>query len=148
MNSLQLKLCDIQGRLFKLAAMQAFSSECFVQLFMKSQVAKCLDSKYNQLQWAGEEYLMEAFLEEAGDRLLKSDERYSQEQMFWMGYLYRYWHFYTGESSKRIIIQAPVSSVRQSYMMFHTMDVSMAIDNLREMHQQHAGKKKRTTAEL
>jgi hypothetical protein len=34
---------------------------------MKSNIAKCLDSKYNSMQWMGEEYLLEEICENAGD---------------------------------------------------------------------------------
>ena len=49
------KLCDLQGRLFVNSLAAGFESEQFVRLFMRSKVAKTLDSKYNRLQWAGEE---------------------------------------------------------------------------------------------
>ena len=55
MDSIQLKLCDIQGRLFELST--DFASEEFIRDFMYSEVAKHLDSPYNKLQWMGEEYL-------------------------------------------------------------------------------------------
>ena len=59
MNELELKLCDIQGRLFELSADKKYSSAHFVKLFMNSEIAKALDSKYNRMQWAGEEYLID-----------------------------------------------------------------------------------------
>lgn len=62
MDSLQLKMCDIQGRLFELSALQGYDSERFVPLFMSSEVAKNLDSRYNRMQWAGEEYFLEEIL--------------------------------------------------------------------------------------
>ena len=36
MNELQLKLCDIQGRLFKLSTLRGINSAEFIKLFMKS----------------------------------------------------------------------------------------------------------------
>ena len=57
MDCIQLKLCDIQGRLFKLST--AYASEGFIRDFMNSKVAEHLDSPYNKLQWMGEEYLMD-----------------------------------------------------------------------------------------
>lgn len=33
---------------------------------MKSATAKALDSAYNRMQWAGEEYLLEEVIDEAG----------------------------------------------------------------------------------
>ena len=59
MDELQLKLCDIQGRLFELSADKGYTSAAFVKSFMTSETAKDLDSKYNRMQWAGEEYILE-----------------------------------------------------------------------------------------
>lgn len=58
MNEIQLKLCDIQGRLFELSAEKKYDSVAFIKAFMMSDVAKELDSTYNRMQWAGEEYLL------------------------------------------------------------------------------------------
>ena len=59
MDILQLKLCDIQGRLFELSGEKRIPSEAFIRAFMTSEVAKGLDSRYNRAQWMGEEYLLE-----------------------------------------------------------------------------------------
>ena len=59
MNEIALKLCDIQGRLFELSADYNYSSMEFIKLFMNSETAKALDSEYNRMQWAGEEYLLD-----------------------------------------------------------------------------------------
>ena len=57
MDELQLKLCDIQGRLFELSAKKKIPSAAFIKTFMTSETAKALDSRYNRMQWMGEEYL-------------------------------------------------------------------------------------------
>ena len=67
MNELQLKLCDIQGRLFELSADNNYGSADFVKTFMTSEAAKALDSTYNRMQWAGEEYLLEELVDVAGE---------------------------------------------------------------------------------
>ena len=59
MDELQLKLCDIQGRLFELSGTNNIPSAAFIRSFMTSDVAKALDSRYNRAQWMGEEYLLE-----------------------------------------------------------------------------------------
>ena len=41
---------------------------------MKSATAKALDSTYNRMQWAGEEYLLEEVIDEAGERFEKPGE--------------------------------------------------------------------------
>lgn len=136
MDQLQLKLCDIQGRLFELSAEKKYGSAAFVRVFMTSDTAKELDSDYNRMQWAGEEYLLEEVESAAGDLLTEAGEIYSIDILYWMGYLYRYWHYYSGEDSAKIYRQAPVETMRRNYMMFHTMDPALAIEDLKEIHKQ------------
>ena len=96
---------------------------------MTSDVAKHLDSEYNRLQWAGEEYVLEELLAE---KEITGGETIDREMLYWSGYLYRYWHFYTGESSKEIYKQAPIKTMKVVYLMYHTMSPEMAIDRLKE----------------
>ena len=132
MDSIQLKLCDIQGRMFERST--AYASEGFIRDFMNSEVAEHLDSPYNKLQWMGEEYLIDELKDE---KTLDTDgEKYSPEVLYWIGYLYRYWACTRGEKSKRIYRQAPAKTMKRNYMAFHTFDPEVAIDNLIEIHQQ------------
>ena len=136
MNELQLKLCDIQGRLFELSAEKKYNSAAFIKAFMMSDTAKELDSKYNRMQWAGEEYLLEEVASVAGESLTRNGEIFSADVLYWIGYIYRYWHYYTGEDSAKIYKQAPAQTMKQNYMIFHTMDPVLAIEDLKEIHNQ------------
>ena len=136
MNGLQLKLCDIQGRLFELSTEKGIGSASFVKTFMNSETAKALDSTYNRMQWAGEEYLLEEVLDSSKDIIVTEIEVYSRDMIYWIGYLYRYWQYYTGESSKSIYKQAPVETMKRNYLMFHTMAPEMAIEDLKEIYRQ------------
>ena len=132
MTSIELQLCDIQGRLFKLSARSGISSTEFIKVFMKSTTAKALDSTYNRMQWAGEEYLLEEVTDEAGDRFEKPREVYAEELIYWIGYIYRYWHYVTGEYSKEIYKQAPVKVMKQNYVRLYMMTPEKVIDLLKE----------------
>ena len=90
MDVIELKLCDIQGRLFELFADSQYSSESLVKVFMASNLAKDLDSEYNRMQWAGEEYLFEELIAVYKEKLVLKKENMSKEVLFWMGYIYRY----------------------------------------------------------
>jgi hypothetical protein len=136
MDCIQLKLCDIQGRLFELSVKQGYDSEQFVSRFMRSDVAKALDSKYNRMQWAGEEYLLEEIIDTCKPEIQQTGNVFPMEVMYWMGYIYRYWHYYKNETSDRIIRQANVKTLNRNYKMFHTMDPELAIDDLIEIQQQ------------
>ena len=150
---------------------------------MTSDTAKALDSSYNRMQWAGEEYLMEEITESAcppsvscsasgasmfcdaaeneKSRSISGSEKksadkaadffaeknadysaknsladgkiYPKEVLYWMGYLYRFWHIYTGESSARIYRQAPAAAMNRNYLLFHTMDPAMAVEDLKKV---------------
>ena len=136
MNELQLKLCDIQGRLFELSADNSYESSTFIKVFMTSDVAKALDSTYNRMQWAGEEYLLEELTAIKGNNLIKKGEIYSKDILYWIEYLYRYWHFYKNESSVKIYKQAPAKIMKRNYLIFHTMAPELAIDDLKEINEQ------------
>ena len=136
MDALKLKLCDIQGRLFELFSDTEYDSESLVKAFMNGEIAKNLDSEYNRMQWAGEEYLLEELIASSKDKLTAKRESFSKDVLFWMGYVYRYWHFYTSEESNKIYKQAPFETMNVNYLMFHTMDVEMAIDDLKEIFKQ------------
>lgn len=136
MNELQLKLSDIQGRLFELSNKKKFPSAEFIKIFMTSKTAKELDSYYNRMQWMGEEYLLEEIISSAGDALSAVGDVYPKDVLYWIGYVYRYWHYYTGESSAKILRQAPALTMKRNYMMFHTMDPVLAIENLKEIYNQ------------
>jgi hypothetical protein len=102
---------------------------------MTGRCAAALDDTYDRLQWAGEEYILEELDEEVGG-LVKSNRLFPIEVMFWAGYLYRYWHFYTGQDSKDIYKIADADRMNESWAGFHTLDVEMAIDDLMEIHEQ------------
>lgn len=141
MNLIESKLCDIQGRLFELSVEKGYDSKLFVKHFMLSKVAENLDSVYNRMQWAGEEYLLEELIDECGDALKKSEKVITKNEIYWIGYIYRYWHYYRDESSKKIYKQAPFERMKINYLMFHTMSPEMAIDDLIEIFNQNQSKK-------
>ena len=134
MDDIQSKLCDIQGRLFELSGAKGYDSATFIKAFMTSETAKGLDSKYNRLQWAGEEYLLAEVVDSA--KLTPGGKVYDKETLFWSGYLYRFWHFTTGEDSREIYKQAPAETMNRNWLIFHTLAPEVAIEDLKEIHRQ------------
>ena len=126
------QLCDIQGRLFELALKNEYDCPAFITFFMNSRAAGALDDTYDRLQWAGEEYILEELEEESGG-LKKAGMIYSAEVMYWTGYVYRYWHYYTNESSREIYETADAHTMNVCWPGFHTLDVEMSIDDLKEL---------------
>ena len=128
----EMTLCDMQGKLFEMSANEGFSSEAFIKTFMLSDTAADLDKLFNHMQWAGQGYIIDRLREQNADTLETDGELYDNETLYWSGYLYRYWHIYTGETSKEIYKQAPAKTMRAVYLMYHTMSPEMAIDRLKD----------------
>ena len=103
---------------------------------MNFDVAKDLDSVYKRMLWAVEEYLIEELTFDNNAKIPCNGMVISSEVMYWMGYIYRYWHFYKDESSSKIYRQASFKTMKRNYMMFHTMDLELAIDDLIEIKRQ------------
>ena len=97
---------------------------------MNSGTAARMDLPYDRLQWAGEEYILDEVVEESGGFPLGAV--WSEDELFWTGYLYRLWHYVTGESSAEISKVANASMMRACYPGYHTLDPEMAIERLRE----------------
>ena len=135
-KSLQLTLCDTQGQLFELAAERGYSSEAFIKAFMTSQVSADMDKEFHHVQWAGKAYILSRMEDELAEGLTKDGEIYDKETLYWAGYIYRYWNFYTGESSREIYKQAPAKTMKVVYLMYHTMSPEMAIDRLKEAYEE------------
>lgn len=137
LNSLQMALCDTQGQLFELAAERGYASETFIKEYMTSAVAADMDKEFHHIQWAGKAYILSRMEDEFADQLVKVGEIYDKEALYWMGYIYRYWHFYTGENSREIYKQAPAKTMNVVYLMYHTMSPEMAIDRLKEAYEKN-----------
>ena len=134
LSRFQRQLCDIQGRLFERSIKFELDSLDYINKFMNSETCAFFDLPYNRLQWAGEEYILATLLDEVDVK--QSGVIFNRDILFWIGYVYRYWHFLTGESSKEIYSQANSDLMNDCYMGFHSLDVEMAIENLKVIHQQ------------
>ena len=129
MGLIELDLCTVQGRLFELAYRSGYEIEGFVNGFMASSVARGLDSDYNRLQWSGEEYILHRVEEECAPA--KGASATDPSALFWIGYLYRYWHLMTGEASREIGAQADFRRMLTVYPGYHTLSCEMAISRLK-----------------
>ena len=131
-KSLQLTLCDTQGKLFELSGERGYDSKAFIKAFMTTDISKDMDKDFHHVQWAGKEYIMSRMEDENPDAIDSNGIVFDNETLYWTGYIYRYWNIYTGESSKDIYKQAPAKTMQTVYLMYHTMSPELAIDRLKE----------------
>ena len=130
MDTIINKLCSIQGRLFELAVIKGYDSEAFIYAYMKSDIARHFNSKYDGLQWMGEEYILDLIEEKYS---LPKGYVYSVDVMFWIGYMYCYWHYRTFHSCIDIIKIASPKIMFQNYYALHTIDKDLVIENLMQL---------------
>ncbi|MDO5572578.1 MAG: antitoxin [bacterium] len=131
-NNDGLLLCQIQATTFEnsIDKMES-SSEIFIRRFMKSEIAKKLDN----------ESVLESNIQ-ANDILQLVDEeygttnygsvKYAHEEMYWIGYLYRYFAItYDITSGQAYKIVKP-KELRSLYLPYHTMDPAQSIERILE----------------
>ena len=124
------QLCNLQGKLFELSARKKLSSQKFIDFYMQSKAARFFDLPFDRTQWLGEESLLLDVLEE--NPKLPQGKTYDTESLFWMGYLYRYWHFFTKQSSSDIGKICDAQTLHTLYPAYHTLDCSLAIERILE----------------
>lgn len=132
MDILYRTIANEQSKLFILSNRKGYDSYDFIEKFMLSDTCRKMDRPYDHLQFAGEAYIMETFLEEINDNVLKSNKNFNEDILDWIGYTYRYWYFYTNETSKEIYKQADVKTMVAIYDAYHCLSEEMAIDRLKE----------------
>lgn len=131
-KSLQRSLSEMQAQLFEMVGKMGYDSPIFIEAFMNSDIAKGLDSDFDFMHWAGKEYILERMQDEHPEAFVTSDNVFDGEVLFWTGYVYRQWHYITGESSKQIYKQANAITMNTNYYGFHTVDVELAVEWLKE----------------
>ncbi len=127
-----LKLCRYQGELFSMSKEKVeCSSPIFLRRFMYSDVAQRMD---------GEGFLYESIrqtdvIDEIDAEFGKSSYgkiKYENEELYWMGYIYRYWCYTHQISSKKLYKMMKPEELRKLYYPYHSLDPAQAIERMIE----------------
>ena len=132
--------CEQQGALFESAFDAKYDMNVFVPTFMRSQAAAGLDADFDHYQWMGPAYILEDVSARHGIGPVRTPngevgepaDAADREACYWMGYTYRWWHYYTGQSSREIYACADYDTMSRCYPGYHTLSCTMAIDRLME----------------
>ena len=97
-----LKLCALQADIFaeSLETTQC-SSPIFIRRFMNSQVAARMDHRGFLLEASDAVSILNEVEAQYGPTSY-GKERYGREELYWLGYLYRYWAYTYEKSSKQV----------------------------------------------
>ena len=125
-------LCELQAKTFETSIDKMnCSSEIFIRRFMKSQIAKRFDNESvlesnmqtnDILQMINEEYGVSNY----------GSVKYTHNEMYWIGYLYRYFVITHELTSTQVYKIVKPKELRGLFLPYHTMDPSQAIERILE----------------
>ena len=132
MDSYGLKMCSLQAQIFEQSHKAVpCGSKIFMRRFMYSKVARRMDK---------DGFLYDAIstsdvLDEIDGEYGKSDygrEKYDEDVLYWIGYLYRYWAYTRQVPSKQIYHIVKPNELQKLYLPYHSLDVDVAIERILE----------------
>ena len=132
MNKQGLQLCDLQAKTFESSIDYAsVSSEIFIRRFMNSKTAKMLDNE-SVLQTNLHEKDFLVMIEEEYGSSKYGSVKYNHNEMFWIGYLYRYFCYTHKLTSVQVYKIVKPKELRGLFLGYHSMDPAQAIERILE----------------
>lgn len=127
-----LLLCDLQAKVFEAAVdFTEISSEVFIRRFMNSKIAKKMDNE-SVLQTNIHEKDILDMIEIQYGKSNYGSVKYTHDEMFWIGYLYRYFCYTYKLSSIQVYKIIKPKELRGLYLGYHSLDPSQAIERILE----------------
>ncbi len=133
-DSTGLLLCRKQAEIFEASLTQVnCSSAVFLRRYMRSEFAARMDERTWPLESGS---VRDAFweIEKEFGPTAYGVIRYSGEELYWMGYIYRYWCYTRGCTSKQVYKIIKPAELRDLYFPYHSLDPADAIDRILEAH--------------
>ncbi len=125
-------MCELQAAVFEGSInFMNTSSEIFIRRFMKSQIVKQLDDESILESNSQPKDILQQINEEYGISDYGS-VKYSSDEMYWIGYLYRYFAATYELTSARIYKLFKPKELREVFPAYHTLDPAQAIERLLE----------------
>jgi hypothetical protein len=132
MDSLGLKMCNYQAKLFeKSLGKMDCSSRIFIRRFMNSNLAKRMDAYGTMFDSLDITEAIDEIEEQYGKSSYGID-KYTTDELYWIGYIYRYWAYVREMSSKQIYKKIKPEQLRNLYFPYHSLDPLQAIERIEE----------------
>lgn len=127
-----LKLCKMQAEVFATSVVKMDSSSLiFIRRFMNSQVAQRMDKDGFLFEACDINHILDEINTEFGVTTY-GKEKYSEVELYWIGYIYRYWSYTYQKTSKQIYKFIKPKELRDLYYPYHSMDPAYAIERILE----------------
>ena len=127
-----LLVCELQAKTFELSIEETQeSSEIFIRRFMNSRIAKRIDSG-DILQTNIQPADLLELVEEQYGRTGYGSVKYTRNEMYWIGYVYRYFSYTYDKSSLQVYKIVKPKELRSMFLPYHTMGPAQAIERILE----------------
>ena len=135
LDDIGLKLCRMQAEIFEESvSLTDCSSPVFLRRFMYSDVASRMDSIGFLFESCDTKAVFKDIENQFGETNY-GKERYSVNELYWMGYLYRYWCYTFEKTSRQVYKIMKPKELRGLYYPYHSLDPAQAIDRILEAKQ-------------
>ncbi len=125
-------LCEMQAKTFELSIdTMDCSSEIFIRRTMNSDIIKLLDTGGIFVTNLMPKDLLERVTEQYGYSNYGST-KYTHNEMYWIGYMYRYFAYTYDLSSAQAYHFIKPKELRSVFLPYHTLDPSQAIERILE----------------
>lgn len=132
LSFIEIKLCQAQAKIFEASVTKTnYSSPIFIRRFVYSSIAKSFDDKVYLYRSDTVEDAIDIINEEFGDSRY-GQKKYSIDQMFWIGYIYRCICIKYNLSSKSVYKLFDARKIVEYYNIFHTFDIVDAAERMME----------------
>lgn len=123
-----LLMCRIQGRIFEMSLEYLnCSSPIFIKKYMYSDDARSMDICNFLNKTKSNIQVLEDIKDNSFGKI-----KYSKDELYWMGYIYRYFAYTYELSSKYIFKHLSSTTLKDLYYTYHTYDPSVAIEKIIE----------------
>lgn len=131
-DEIGLKLCKMQAKVFSASVKETnCSSLIFMRRFMNSGVAQRMDLGGFLFEACDVHQIIQEIETEFGESSY-GKEKYSEAELYWIGYVYRYWSYTYQKTSKQIYKLIKPKELRGLYYPYHSLDPAQAIERILE----------------
>lgn len=125
-----LRLCELQAFIFQ-ESKDRFdcSTKVFFRRFLHSNILDVLDENESALVYFDEDDALNEIEEQFG----KSEygkEKFTYDQLFWIGYIYRYISYTRDMSTPLVVFYFPLEKMKEAYYVYHTQSEEWCISSL------------------
>ena len=132
LTTMEIKLCQAQAKIFENSVSKTnYSSLIFIRRFMYSTIAKSMDKRVYLYQSDSITDALNTINEEFGESSY-GKIKYSEDQMYWIGYIYRCISIKYNLSSKNVYKLFNGDKIIKYYNICHTFDIVDAAQRMME----------------